>query len=54
MDFLEIVVESTQSMIQKQQKTLRNILEAAKISEQRVDEVLLENREQVTPAHIVL
>lgn len=53
MDFLEVVVESTQSMVKKHQETLRLILEAAKISEQRVDDVLKENREEVR-FHIIL
>lgn len=47
MDFLEVIVEETQAMIKKHQNTLRLILEAAKIGESRVDEVLFQNREEV-------
>eukprot|EP01041_Mallomonas_annulata_P012377 gene12377-26033_t len=47
MDFLEVVAGETKTMIKKFQNTLRTILEAAKISETRVDEVLFDNRAEV-------
>ncbi len=47
-DFLEAVAKETNSVIDINQKLLKKILEAAKISERKIDEVLINNIREVS------
>jgi hypothetical protein len=54
MDFLEAVVTETVTMQKTNQKALYVLLEAAKVSEERVDAAIAENKEQLTKQEFLL
>jgi hypothetical protein len=54
MDFLEAVVSETSALQQTNQKALRKLLEAAKVSEVAVDEAIAENKEQLLKPEFLL
>ena len=54
LDFLEAIVKETNVLQEKNQKALRVLLEAAKISEQQVDLVIMDSKEQLTKPEFML
>lgn len=53
-DFLEIVAKETSELIVRQQEALKKVLDAAKISEQRVDEVIREYQKDICTSDFLL
>jgi hypothetical protein len=47
LDFLEAVSKETQAVLKRNQNLLRILLEATKVSEAKVEEIIAENREQM-------
>lgn len=54
LDFLEAVVKETNDLQETNQKALRILLEAAKTSEQQVDLVIMDSKEQLTKPEFML
>ena len=54
LDFLEAIVKETAILQEKNQKALRVLLEAAKVSEQQVDLVIMDSKEQLTKPEFML
>ena len=54
LDFLEAVVKETNDLQETNQKALRILLEAAKVSEQQVDLVIMDSKEQLTKPEFML
>ena len=54
LDFLEAVVKETNVLQETNQKALRMLLEAAKVSEQQVDLIIMDNKEQLTKPEFML
>jgi hypothetical protein len=52
LDFLEVVVKETSTMQKNNQRTLRTLLEAAKVSEAQVDTVIRENKDEVSSSRV--
>jgi hypothetical protein len=48
LDFLEVVVKEVETMQKTNQRALRTLLEAAKVSEQQVDQAIQDNKETVS------
>lgn len=53
MDFLEVVSEQTSSMILGNQRLMRSLFEAAKVSETYADEFIHKNADKVRCLHLV-
>jgi hypothetical protein len=54
LDFLEALGKETQEVLKRNQNSLRILLEATKISEAKIDEVIAENREQLTSQEFMM
>lgn len=54
MDFLEVIAKETSELIIRQQEALKKVLDAAKISEKKVDDVIRDNKKTICTSDFLL